>query len=168
MNRLSVAVLVLCTLYGIGLLAQPGPVRQQTDTQRRVEIDFLDSGAFDLPFPTFWNNYDPVASRTKEIRWVEDRWLLGWEPWYGCGLGTIMEGHVLLLHEGRPIFVVGPHKEDPRTMYTPGGPVFFPAGAGLYIRAGEQLALEVLARNTGNVRGGFHGNARIYTVRDKP
>lgn len=102
-----------------------------------------------------------------ELEWPEDRYLIGWSPWIGYGHGSVLESHLILLHDQEQLFVRGPHKESGAVMYDEAQIAdFFPAGTGRLVKAGEKVALEFLVVNIGTppAKMGGQANARIFSV----
>lgn len=105
------------------------------------------------------------------VTWPEDRWLLGWGPWVGWGKGSVGEGHLALLITGPdggflPLFMRGPHKESNAVMYDLAACCdFFPSGYARFVKAGEQLILQLHYSNLGTDPFGIQGSARLFTVK---
>ncbi len=122
-----------------------------------LEVTFLDSGPFTIA-------PGAVEVRNLNASFPENRVIVGWMPWMGFARGGVLEGHILLLHGTTQLFLRGPHKENPSVYYDVPQAMFFPAGTGRIVPAGETITVQVLASNTGTSPTAAHGNARIFTV----
>ncbi len=133
-------------------------------SMQSVEVDILGT---DVLKPALGQ----IQTENADLTWPEDRYLIGWSPWIGYGKGSVLESHFILIHNGTQLFLRGPHKENPVTMYDCAATAeFFPAGTGRLVHAGEKVSVQFLVLDTGSQPGqiGGQANARIFSVKVTP